>query len=133
MTPFLYNPPTHQWNINFVKAALVLSQPAFGEFKDGRGEFIDQEFFQGRSILVRAVSPEITVDGRRFEQFFSRDGQVLGAQLRRAAEARPLEQSAAVFPSAGEGRSIARLPVSLISADGCQGGAPGRWPSSPGL
>ena len=74
-TLFLYHPERRHWSINLGKSKVgVLSQPAFGEFKEGRGEFTDQEFFQGPSILVRIVWSEITADAHRFEQFFSRDG-----------------------------------------------------------
>ena len=45
-----------------------------GEFKDGRGEFYDQEFFEGRSIYVRFIWSDITPDLRRWEQAFSADG-----------------------------------------------------------
>jgi hypothetical protein len=48
--------------------------PAVGEFKDGRGEFYDQEVFDGRTILVRNVWSDITADSCRFEQSFSNDG-----------------------------------------------------------
>ncbi len=49
-------------------------RPTVGEFKDGRGEFYDQEVFEGRVILVRNVWTNITADSCRFEQSFSDDG-----------------------------------------------------------
>ncbi len=45
-----------------------------GEFKDGRGDFYDQETFNGRSILVRNGFSDITPNSSRFEQAFSPDG-----------------------------------------------------------
>lgn len=72
---FLYNPETHQWSLN--AAAVndgVVSRPMFGEFKDGRGEFYDQETFKGRTILVRQVWSDITPTSHHFEQSFSDDG-----------------------------------------------------------
>jgi hypothetical protein len=45
-----------------------------GEFKDGRGEFFDQETLDGRAIFVRFVISVITPDSVRFEQSFSDDG-----------------------------------------------------------
>jgi hypothetical protein len=45
-----------------------------GEFKDGRGEFYDQEQFEGRSILVRYVWSDIGPKSAHFEQSFSADG-----------------------------------------------------------
>jgi hypothetical protein len=71
----LYNPQSRQWSLNFSNAASgVLSQPTIGEFKNGRGEFYDQESLNGRAILVRFVISDITADAARFEQAFSGDG-----------------------------------------------------------
>ena len=71
----LYNPQAHQWSLNFVNAASgSLGQPTIGEFKNGRGEFYDQETLNGRAILVRFVISDITADSCRFEQAFSDDG-----------------------------------------------------------
>ena len=72
---FLYNPQSHQWSLN--ASAVndgVFGQPMFGEFKDGRGEFFDQEPFKGRTILVRQVWSDITPTSHHFEQSFSDDG-----------------------------------------------------------
>ena len=71
----LYNPQSHQWSLNFSNAAAgTLSQPTIGEFKNGRGEFFDQETLNGRAILVRFVISDITPTSCRFEQSFSDDG-----------------------------------------------------------
>jgi hypothetical protein len=71
----LYNPETHQWSLNFANAAAgILSQPTIGEFKNGRGEFFDQETLNGRAILVRFIISDITADSVHFEQAFSDDG-----------------------------------------------------------
>ena len=72
---FLYNPESRQWSFSFanVKSG-TLSQPSVGEFKNGRGEFFDQETFNGRMILVRIIWSDITPDSHRFEQSFSDDG-----------------------------------------------------------
>jgi hypothetical protein len=44
----LYNPQTHQGSLNFSNANDgTLSQPTIGEFKNGRGEFFDQEPLNG--------------------------------------------------------------------------------------
>lgn len=45
-----------------------------GEFRDGRGEFYDQETFQGRSIYVRFIWSGMTSTSCRWEQAFSADG-----------------------------------------------------------
>jgi hypothetical protein len=71
----LYNPQSHQWSLNFSNSqGGTLSQPTVGEFKDGRGEFFDQESLDGRAILVRFVISSITPNSCRFEQAFSSDG-----------------------------------------------------------
>jgi hypothetical protein len=71
----LYNPQSRQWSLNFANAATgTLSQPTIGEFKDGRGEFYDQEDFNGRAVLVRFVIIPVDADTIRFEQAFSDDG-----------------------------------------------------------
>ena len=71
----LYNPQSHQWSINYANAADgTLTQPAIGEFRSGKGEFYDQETFNGRAILVRFVISDITENACHFEQAFSDDG-----------------------------------------------------------
>ena len=71
----LYNPESRQWSLNFSNSAGgTLSQPTIGEFKNGRGEFYDQEAFNGRAILVRFVISDITPNSCHFEQAFSDDG-----------------------------------------------------------
>jgi len=71
----LYDPQARQWSLNSANVNVgTLSVPTVGEFKDGRGEFFDQEAFNGRSILVRNVWSDISADSCRFEQSFSDDG-----------------------------------------------------------
>jgi len=71
----LYNPESQQWSLNFAgSGGGTLSQPTIGEFKNGRGEFFDQEIFKGRAILVRFVISDITATSCHFEQSFSEDG-----------------------------------------------------------
>ena len=71
----LYNPQSRQWSLNFANVnSGVMAQPTIGEFKNGRGEFFDQETFNGRAILVRFVISDITPNSCRFEQAFSEDG-----------------------------------------------------------
>jgi hypothetical protein len=71
----LYNPDSRQWSLNFANSATgTLSQPTIGEFKNGRGEFFDQETLNGRAILVRFVITDVTPTSCRFEQSFSDDG-----------------------------------------------------------
>jgi hypothetical protein len=71
----LYNPQSHQWSLNFASSnSGTLGQPTIGGFTNGRGEFFDQETFNGRTILVRNVWSDITPNSCRFEQAFSDDG-----------------------------------------------------------
>ncbi|HEV8590753.1 MAG TPA: hypothetical protein VGQ55_01515 [Pyrinomonadaceae bacterium] len=75
LTLRLYNPAAHQWNLSFANSDDgTLNQPLIGEFTNGRGEFIDQESFNGKTILVRHVFSDITPDSHHFEQAFSDDG-----------------------------------------------------------
>jgi hypothetical protein len=71
----LYNPQSQQWSLNWANSADgVLTQPMVGEFKDRRGEFFDQESFNGKAILARNGFSAMTPDSSRFEQAFSNDG-----------------------------------------------------------
>jgi len=71
----LYNPESHQWSLNFANSAGgTMAIPTIGEFKNGRGEFYDQETLNGRAILVRFVISDITANSCHFEQAFSDDG-----------------------------------------------------------
>jgi hypothetical protein len=75
MTLRLYNPKTQQWSIYWSNSAHgTLDPPMIGGFKDGRGEFYDQEFYEGKSIYVRYIWSEITANSCRWEQAFSPDG-----------------------------------------------------------
>lgn len=75
LTLRLYNPQSHQWSLYWANSKDgILGQPMIGEFKNGRGEFFDQEPFNGRAILVRYVWSKITPNSAHFEQSFSDDG-----------------------------------------------------------
>ena len=71
----LYNRQTHQWNISFSNSASGTLGPAMiGGFKDGRGEFYDQETLDGRAIFVRFIFSDVTEHSFQLEQAFSDDG-----------------------------------------------------------
>jgi hypothetical protein len=71
----LYNPNTHQWSLNFARSAGgSLGVPMYGGFKQGRGEFIDQETYDGRAILVKNVWSSITPNSCRSVWSYSADG-----------------------------------------------------------
>lgn len=71
----LYDPQSRQWTLNYANSSDGhLSTPTVGEFRNGRGEFYDQETYNGRAILVRFVIFNITPTSCHFEQSFSEDG-----------------------------------------------------------
>ena len=71
----LYNPQSRQWSLNFANIKDgTLGAPTIGEFKDGRGEFYNQETYNGRSIFVRFIITKLSPDSVKFEQAFSEDG-----------------------------------------------------------
>jgi hypothetical protein len=71
----LYDPKARQWSLNTANANVgAFGVPTVGEFKNGRGEFFDQETFNGRTILVRNIWSDISANSCRFEQSFSADG-----------------------------------------------------------
>jgi len=73
----LYNPQSHQWSLNWGNGSTgVLGVPTIGEFKNGRGVFVDQESFNERAIPVRNSFMDITPNSARFEQTFSDDAGV---------------------------------------------------------
>jgi hypothetical protein len=75
LTLRLYNPKKHEWSMNISSSASgVLGPPAVGRFEGGRGEFFDQEDYNGQSILVRFEVSVLTPTTCRFEQAFSNDG-----------------------------------------------------------
>jgi hypothetical protein len=75
LTLRLYNPESHQWSIYWATSKDgILGIPTIGEFKNGQGEFYDQEPINGRVILVRFIWSQITPTSAHFEQAFSEDG-----------------------------------------------------------
>jgi hypothetical protein len=71
----LYDPQTRQWSLNFANInGGGMAAPTIGSFKDGRGEFYNQETYNGRAIFVRFIISDITPNSCRFEQAFSEDG-----------------------------------------------------------
>jgi hypothetical protein len=75
LTLRLYNPQAHQWSIYWANSKNgTLDQPMIGEFKDGRGEFFDQEPWKGRAVFVRFIWSKTTTKSPHFEQSSSDDG-----------------------------------------------------------
>jgi hypothetical protein len=75
LTLRLFNPRSKQWSIHWATSANgTVDTPMIGSFKNGGGEFYDQEMFEGRSIYVRFIWSGITPTSCRWEQAFSVDG-----------------------------------------------------------
>jgi hypothetical protein len=71
----LYHPQSRQWSIHYANSkAGMLDPPLTGEFSAGRGEFVGEDTWKGKTILVRFVISDITRNSCRFEQSFSDDG-----------------------------------------------------------
>jgi hypothetical protein len=71
----LYNPESKQWTLNFSnRAGGTLFVPTVGEFRNGRGEFYNEETYNGRAIFVRFLITRVDDATYRYEQAFSADG-----------------------------------------------------------
>jgi len=72
----LYNLESRQWSIYLVDAAqgTIGLPPVVGEFRDGIGEFYDQELYKGRAIYVRYQWFDVSPTACRMQQSFSADG-----------------------------------------------------------
>jgi hypothetical protein len=71
----LYEPQTGQWRISWANAKDgLLGSAMVGKFENGRGEFYNQETYEGRAIFVRFIFSGITETAFRIEQAFSPDG-----------------------------------------------------------
>lgn len=71
-----YNPNSHQWSIWWANAkdGAMYPPPMIGEFKNGRGEFYDQETADGRVVFNRFVWTGTDTRSPHFEQSTSSDG-----------------------------------------------------------
>lgn len=71
----LFDPTSQQWRLYWADSLTGLLQPPMiGGFENGRGEFFDQETFEGKSIFSRFIWSDITETSCRWEQAFSSDG-----------------------------------------------------------
>ena len=75
MTVRLFDPRSQQWSIYWADSVNGgLQPPMFGEFKNGRGIFYNQETFNGKKIFIRFIWSSQAADRCRWEQAFSADG-----------------------------------------------------------
>lgn len=72
----LYNPKSRQWSLNFASIRTgTLSLPTYGSFKNGVGEFFNQEILDnGQAIFVKFIITKMSENVYKFEQSFSADG-----------------------------------------------------------
>ena len=74
LTLRIYDPRSRQWNLYGAdRGGGTLGPVVVGEFRDGRGVFVDQEPVNGRMALVRSVWSDITADSVHFEAYASDD------------------------------------------------------------
>ena len=74
LTLRLYNPESRQWRLYWANSRDgILQTPTIGQCSGNRGEFFDQEDFEGKSILVRFIFSDLAADSFRTEQSFSPD------------------------------------------------------------
>src|SRR5580704_1702040 len=72
----LYNPESHQWSIYWANAAdgVLEPNPMVGQFSNGRGEFYNQQVYEGKAIYARFIWADTNTNSPHFEQAFSIDG-----------------------------------------------------------
>jgi hypothetical protein len=71
----LYDTQSEQWRISWASASDgLLGVPMVGKFEKGRGEFYNQETYDGRAVFVRFIFSGITEKTFKIEQAFSPDG-----------------------------------------------------------
>jgi hypothetical protein len=71
-----YNPASHEWSIYWANGAdgVMEQNPMVGQFTNGRGEFYNQQTFEGRAVFARFTWTNTNTDRPHFEQAFSTDG-----------------------------------------------------------
>ena len=75
LTVRLFDPVSQQWRLYWANQTTgVFDPPMVGAFRDGRGEFHDQELFEGRAVFARFIWSDITPVSAHWEQALSEDG-----------------------------------------------------------
>jgi hypothetical protein len=80
---FLFNPKSQQWSQIFINSKKgVISSQLVGSFKNGRGELIQQDTFNKRSIFVRGLWSDITPSSHshNYTESYSDDGGQRGGK-----------------------------------------------------
>lgn len=75
LTVRLYDPQTRQWHIYWSNAerGIIEWPPVEGHFTNGRGDFYDEETFEGKPIIVRYTWTRTDTSSPHFEQSYSAD------------------------------------------------------------
>ena len=74
MTVRIFDPETRLWSIYWgSNRSGVLEPPVVGRFADGRGEFFNDDVFEGRPIRCRLIWYGISETSAHWEQAFSLD------------------------------------------------------------
>jgi hypothetical protein len=75
LTLFLYDPESGQWSQQFASSDDgIMQEPAYGEFKSGRGVLYGWSGSDGKKVLERDVWSNITPNSYHFEIASSADG-----------------------------------------------------------
>ena len=70
----MYNPETKMWSLNFASLRNgTMTTASIGAFKNGVGEFYNEDEFDGKKIIVRFVITQTSSNALHFEQAFSDD------------------------------------------------------------
>src|SRR5579862_3250220 len=70
----VYNPTAQEWSTLWINGRVgTIDRPLIGKFHDGKGEFYDQETFDGRTIFARYLWFVLSPTSARWEQAFSVD------------------------------------------------------------
>jgi hypothetical protein len=71
----LFDPQTRLWSIYWASSTNgKLLEPMIGRFEGGRGEFYDQEIYEGQRVFSRFIWSVLDANTARWEQAFSPDG-----------------------------------------------------------
>ncbi len=75
LTLFLYDPQSHQWSQTYADSSDgAFNTPYIGGFRNGRGELIGPDTFDGKAVLMRDDWSAITPNAHHFEIAYSLDG-----------------------------------------------------------
>jgi hypothetical protein len=75
LTLFLYDPQARQWSQTYADSSDgAFNTPYIGGFRNGRGELIGPDTYDGKAVLMRDNWSQITPNAHHFEIDYSLDG-----------------------------------------------------------